>query len=59
MDDQTRQWITETYPKLNHEQRILISMEAYDRGHSAGQEEVNAHAKALAFFADSIMRAAS
>ena len=35
----------------------IISGEAYDRGHSAGQEEVNSIAKGIAHFVNDILNA--
>lgn len=55
MDEDTKTWIVNKFPLINDRQLRLISGEAYDRGHSAGQEEVNSYAKGIAHFVNAIL----
>ena len=55
MDEATRSELMGKYPYINEAQWALISTEAYDRGHNAGQEEVNTHARSLADFVNQIL----
>jgi hypothetical protein len=55
MDEATRVAIQAKYPQLTEKQLSLISMEAYDRGHAHGQQEVNLYALAYADFAVGIL----
>lgn len=55
MDEDTKIWIANKFPLINERQLRLISEEAYDRGHSSGQEEVNSYAKGIAYFVNAIL----
>jgi len=57
MDEVTRAYIANKYEIFNSAQLDLISMEAYDRGHSAGEDEVNSYAKDIAAFVYEIIKA--
>jgi hypothetical protein len=45
------------YPHFTHNQWQLISYEAYDRGHSYGQQEVDSIAIGIAYFVHNILKA--
>ena len=55
MDNVTRTALAAEYPCLTPAILDLIQSEAYDRGHNAGQAEVNDHAKAIAHFVSLIL----
>lgn len=57
MDDETRAYIANRYEIFNSKQLDMISYEAYDRGHSAGQDEVNGYAKDIADFTYNLIMA--
>ena len=56
MDDDTRAALAAQYPQLTPSILNLISGEAYDRGHSCGQAEVNSYARDIASFASEVLK---
>ena len=51
-------WVADNYPKLTQKQLNLIYSEAYDRGHSCGESEVNSYFKDICAFVDSVIKLA-
>lgn len=59
MDETTRAELAARYPHFSNALLSLISGEAYDRGHNAGQAEVNSLALGIAEFVQEVLDAAS
>lgn len=57
MDQETEDKIRIEYPEFNDRIIKLISGEAYEKGHYAGQQEVNLIAVNIAYFVNQILKA--
>lgn len=59
MDETTRAELAARYPHFSNALLSLISGEAYERGHYAGQQEVNLIARNLASFVEDVLSAST